>query len=103
LTRKKRPGNITKTGNGHVRRALVEAAQAYRLSARKSRAIAKRNEGLPQEICKIAWQARVRLCGRYKRMIFRGKNTNLVKTAIVRELAGCFPAEPASVLSDTFY
>lgn len=85
---KKRPGKITKTGNGHVRRALIEAAQAYRLPARKSRAIAKRNEGLPQEICKIAWQAQVRLCGRYKRLVFRGKNSNLVKTAIARELAG---------------
>lgn len=85
---KKKPGKITKTGNGHVRRALIEAAQAYRLPARKSRAIAKRNEGLPQEICKIAWQAQVRLCGRYKRLVFRGKNSNLVKTAIARELAG---------------
>ena len=85
---KKRPGKITKTGNGHVRRALIEAAQAYRLPARKSRAIAKRNEGLPQEICEIAWQAQVRLCGRYKRLVFRGKNSNLVKTAIARELAG---------------
>ena len=85
---KKRPGKITKTGNGHVRRALIEAAQAYRLPARKSRAIAKRNEGLPQEICKIAWQAQVRLCSRYKRLVLRGKNSNLVKTAIARELAG---------------
>lgn len=85
---KKRPGKITKTGNGHVRRALIEAAQAYRLPARKSRAIAKRNEGLPHEICKISWQAQVRLCGRYKRMVFRGKNSNLVKTAVARELAG---------------
>ena len=85
---KKRPGKITKTGNGHVRRALIEAAQAYRLPARKSRAIAKRNEGLPQEICKIAWQAQVRLCGRYKRLVLRNKNSNLVKTVIARELAG---------------
>ena len=81
-------GRITKTGNGHVRRALIEAAQAYRLPARKSRVITKRNEGLPQEICKIAWNAQVRLCGRYKRLVFRGKNSNLVKTAIARELAG---------------
>lgn len=85
---KKRPGNITKTGNGHVRRALIEAAQAYRLPARKSRAIAKRNEGLPQAVCQIAWKAQVRLCDRYKRLVFRGKNANLVKTAIARELAG---------------
>jgi len=85
---KKRTGNITKTGNGHVRRALIEAAQAYRLPARKSRSIVKRNEGLPQEICKIAWQAQVRLCSRYRRLVHRGKNSNLVKTAIARELAG---------------
>ena len=85
---KKRTGSITKTGNGHVRRALVEAAQAYRLPARKSRCIVKRNEGLPQEIRNIAWQAQVRLCSRYKRLVYRGKNSNLVKTAIARELAG---------------
>lgn len=84
----KRPGKITKTGNGHVRRALIEAAQAYRLPARKSRAIAKRNEGLPQDIRNIAWKAQVRLCGRYQRMVLKGKNSNLVKTAIARELAG---------------
>ena len=84
----KRTGGITKTGNGHVRRALIEAAQAYRLPARKSRYIMKRTKGLPQEICKIAWQAQVRLCGRYKRLVYRGKNSNLVKTAIARELAG---------------
>ena len=69
-------------------RALIEAAQAYRLPARKSRAIAKRNEGLPQEICNIAWKAQVRLCNRYKRLVFRDKNANFVKTAIARELAG---------------
>jgi len=85
---KKRTGSITKTGNGHVRRVLVEAAQAYRLPARKSRCIVKRNEGLPQEIRNIAWQAQVRLCSRYKRLVYRGKNSNLVKTAIARELAG---------------
>lgn len=85
---KKKRGKITKTGNGHVRRALIEASQAYRLPARKSRAIVKRNEGLPKKVCKIAWQAQVRLCERYKRLVYRGKNPNLVKTAIARELTG---------------
>jgi transposase len=85
---KTKSGKITKTGNGHVRRALIEAAQAYRLPARKSRAITKRNENLPPEICKIAWKAQVRLCGRYKRLLLKGKNSNLIKTAIARELAG---------------
>ena len=83
-----RKGSITKTGNGHVRKALVEAAQAYRLPARKSRAILKRQEGLSEEIRRIAWKAQCRLCGRYGRLTAKGKKSNVVKTAIARELAG---------------
>ena len=85
---KEKRGGITKTGNGHVRRALVEAAQAYRLPARKSRAIRKRQEGLPEEITKIAWDAQVRLCGRYRALVGRGKKANVAKTAVARELSG---------------
>lgn len=85
---KEKRGGITKTGNGHVRKALVEAAQAYRLPARKSRAIRKRQEGLPEEIVKIAWNAQVRLCNRYRALINRGKKSNVAKTAIAREMAG---------------
>ena len=81
-------GSITKTGNGHVRKALVEAAQAYRLPARKSRAILKRQEGVTEEITQIAWKGQCRLCGRYKRLVGKGKKSNVVKTAIARELAG---------------
>jgi transposase len=44
-------GPITKTGNGHVRRVLVEAAQAYQLPARVSRILLKRQEGLDPTIC----------------------------------------------------
>ena len=57
-------GPITKTGNGHVRRVLVEAAHAYRLPARVSRILLKRQEGLDPEVRKIAWKAQVRLCDR---------------------------------------
>ena len=39
-------GSITKTGNGHVRRVLVEAAHAYGFPARVSRHLLKRHEGL---------------------------------------------------------
>lgn len=84
---KQRKGSITKTGNSHVRKALVEAAQAYRLPARVSRILLKRQEGIPKEICDISWKAQIRLCGRYKMMINRGKHRNTVKTAIARELA----------------
>lgn len=80
-------GGITKTGNGHVRRALVEAAQAYSFPARISRPLLKRQEDLPQSIREIAWKAQVRLCGRFRRLMARGKQRNKVVTAIARELA----------------
>ena len=76
------------TGNNHVRRALVEAAWAYRLPPRVSRVLLKRQEGLPQQICDISWKAQLRLCGRYKSMMARGKTKQVVITAIARELAG---------------
>jgi transposase len=79
-------GPITKTGNGHVRRVLVEAAQAYRLPARVSRVLAKRHDGLPGQVRNIAWKAQLRLCQRYRRLIGRGKAKNVVVTSIAREL-----------------
>ncbi len=81
-------GPITKTGNTHVRRTLIESAQAYRLPARKSITIRKRQDGLPEDVCEIAWNAQLRLCHRYRRLMARGKSHNLVVTAIARELAG---------------
>lgn len=83
---KTRRGSITKTGNGHVRRVLIEAAWAYRLPARVSLKLQQRQEGLPQNICAISWQAQLRLCARYKRLLAKGKATQLITTAIAREL-----------------
>lgn len=80
-------GPITKTGNGHVRRVLVEAAQAYQLPARVSRILLKRQEGLDPDVKKIAWKAQVRLCDRYRRLAGKGKPRNVVIIAIARELA----------------
>ncbi len=81
-------GAITKTGNGHVRRALVEAAHAYRFPARKSSAIRKRQEELSKEVVDISWKAQCRLCTRYQYLMAKGKTTNIAKTAIAREIAG---------------
>jgi transposase len=81
-------GPITKTGNGHVRRALVEAAHAYAFPARVSRYLLKRQEGLPESVLAIAWKAQVRLCGKFRRLMARGKSKNKVVTAIARELSG---------------
>ena len=81
-------GSITKAGNGHVRRVLVEAAHAYAFPARVSRILLKRQEGLPQSIRDIAWKAQLRLCGRFRRLMARGKHRNKVVIAIARELVG---------------
>jgi len=51
-----RHGRITKTGNGHARRILVEAASAYRLRARVTRPVLQRQEGLSEKIRQIPWQ-----------------------------------------------
>ena len=84
----RRQGAITKTGNRHVRRVLVEAAWSYRLPARRSRHLLKRHSGLSKTICRISWQAQLRLCARYWQMSVRGKAKQVAVTAIARELSG---------------
>jgi len=66
---------------------LVEGAWAYRFPARISKQIQARQEHLPEAVRDIAWRAQVRLCKRFQKMIARGKNANVVVTAIARELA----------------
>ena len=80
-------GGITKTGNGHARKALVEAAWAYRMQARVSRVLLKRQKDLPQQICRIAWKAQLRLCARFRRLAAKGIPKQKVVTAIARELS----------------
>ena len=85
---RRRQGAITKTGNGHVRRVLVEAAWNYRFMARKTRVIERRAERTPPAVQAIAWAAQKRLCGRYRRLMEAGKAKGQVTTAVARELAG---------------
>jgi len=80
-------GGITKTGNNHVRKVLIEAAWAYRMQARVSRLLLKRQEGIPKQICQIAWKAQLRLCIRFRRLAAKGKPKQKVVTAIARELS----------------
>ncbi|MGH8568028.1 MAG: transposase, partial [Gammaproteobacteria bacterium] len=84
---RRRLGGITKAGNTHARRAMIEGAWAYRYPAKVSRAIQLRLEGLPQAIRDIGWKAQVRLCKRYRQLTARGKNVNQVVVAIAREMA----------------
>jgi transposase len=81
-------GRITRTGNGHARRILVEAAWAYRFRASRTKPIRARDRGVSDEVRRIAWRAQVRLCGRYAKLTARGKNKNRTVIAIARELAG---------------
>jgi transposase len=80
-------GSITKTGNGHVRKALVEAAWAYRMPPRVSRLLLKRQQGVPERVCQIAWKAQLRLCTRFRKLTARGKTKQKVVIAIARELS----------------
>jgi len=84
----RRQGAITKAGNTHARRALIEGAWAYRYPAKVSRHLQLRLEKQPKVIQDISWKAQVRLWRRYRRLGARGKHANVVTVAIARELAG---------------
>jgi transposase len=81
-------GGITKTGNAHLRRVMVEAAWAYQHKPWIGGFLLKRQQGLDQEIKDIAWKAQWRLCTRYKKLAEAGKNKPQIVTAIARELLG---------------
>lgn len=84
----RRQGRITKTGNGHVRRLLVESSWCYRFVARKTKHLRSKAAHTSTESQKIAWEAQKRLCGRYKHLITAGKLKQQACTAVARELVG---------------
>ena len=81
---------ITKAGNSHLRRLLVEAAQQYGRGAvgKKSAALRSRQAGCSTQVIAYADKANERLRRKYYRIALRSKH-NIAKTAIARELA-CF-------------
>jgi len=84
----RRPGAITKTGNGRVRRLLIESAWHYRHRASVSKELKHRRDGQPLWAIDVADRAMVRLHKRYRRLIERGKVPSKVVVAVARELAG---------------
>jgi transposase len=84
----KRQGGITKTGNAHLRRVLVEAAWQYRNRPKLCGAHKKRQEGVSENIKGISWKAQQRLHERYWRLTARGKIPGKAITAVARELLG---------------
>jgi transposase len=81
-------GSITKTGNAHLRRIVVEAAWSYRLRPGIGPRLRKRQEYVPEEIKEIAWKAQIRLTKRYARLAAAGKDQRKIVTAVGRELLG---------------
>jgi len=85
---KRAQGSITKTGNGHLRRVLVESAWHYRHHPFVSAALRARQRGAPDPVIAHAWTAQHRLHRRYHRLAARGKPKQHVVTAVARELTG---------------
>jgi transposase len=83
-----RRGGITKAGNAHLRRIVVEAAWSYRHKPSLSKRLRERQKGLPPEICEIVWRAQHRLHKRYMTLLMKGKNKQQVVVAVGRELLG---------------
>jgi transposase len=81
-------GRITKTGNAHLRRVLVESAWQYRHHPFLGRALRLRQRGAPAAVIEQAWQAQHRLHRRYRRLAARGKAKQHIVTAVARELSG---------------
>ncbi len=95
-----RRGGITKTGNAHLRRVVMEAAWAYRHRPAVSGALRQRQARLSPEVTAIAWKAQHRLHTRYRRLLGRGKCPQKAVTAIGRELLGFIWAIGRTVEAD---
>jgi transposase len=85
---KRAQGGITKTGNAHLRRVLVESAWHYRHHPFVGDTLRARQHGAPAAIIAQAWTAQQRLHRRYQRLAARGKPKQHIVTAVARELTG---------------
>jgi transposase len=85
---RRRQGSITKVGNAHVRRLLVEAAWHGRLRPRVGAELARRQSGQDATVVERAWRCQQRLHRRWRRMGARGKPQQKIVVACARELAG---------------
>jgi transposase len=84
----RRLGSITKTGSGHARRLLVEAAWHYRVRPSVPRALTDRQQDQPAEAIAVAWSAQQRLHRTWTRLEARAKRRTIIAVAVARELAG---------------
>ena len=81
-------GNITKNGNAHLRRVMVEAAWHNRHRPAHTPELRQRQRGVHPQACAVAWNAQQRLHKRYCHLISRGKSRPQVVVAVAREMLG---------------
>jgi transposase len=86
-------GRVTKTGNVHLRSALVESAWSYQHRPATGAVIQARQRRASPETIARAWAAQVHLCTKFRRLAAVKNSRNLVVTAVARELAGFLWAE----------
>lgn len=86
--KRRRQGAITRCGNGHLRKILVEAAWHYRHLPSMSKELRRRNQGIAVGVQRIAWETQKRLNKRLYHLIHAGKSVQKAITALARELAG---------------
>jgi transposase len=85
---RRQQGSMTKAGNTHARRALVEGAWASRDPAQGSRPLPRRLETPPKVSQDISWKAQVRRCQRDRRLVATGTHANVVTVAMARAWVG---------------
>jgi transposase len=85
---KRHLGGITKTGNGHARWMMIEAAQCVHLVPKISKHLTTRQEGQPAAFKAIGWKAQTRLHKRYWQLAARKVMTAKIQIAVARELTG---------------
>lgn len=84
----RRLGAITKTGSGHARRLLVEAAWHHRPAPNHGKALNERQANQPPAAVAVPWKAQQRLHRTWTRLEARNKRRTLIAVAAARELAG---------------
>ena len=86
--KKRQQGGITKTGNGHIRKLLIESSWHYARVNQVSKRLAKRREGTDERVISYADKAMTRLHKKYMKLLSRGKPKQVAVTAVARELSG---------------
>ena len=84
----RRLGSITKTGSGHARRLLIEAAWHYRKTPAIGKTLTDRQADQPPQAIAVAWSAQRRLHRTWTRLEARNKRRTIIAVAAARELTG---------------